>query len=215
MNSRLITPLRGHLNVRFLRMLSITLEQMALLEQAVGRGVFANLAVRTAELERETDLLEYELEDLCLTAMAQPLSDTDLHFYVMVFRSLADLERVGDYGRQVGRDLEALGPLAQTAALQDVLPIARLLSNMLERLAYAFAERDLDGVREVIRLDFEQVDALYEQLQRASLTRILENPEDVGAALTATRMARSLERLGDHVVNVAERLEANMLQAGD
>lgn len=215
MTTPLPVPIRAHLSVRFLRMLSIALEQMALLQGAVGRGNFTNLAARTAELERETDLLEYELEELCLTALAQPLSDTDLHFYVMIFRSLADLERVGDYGRQVGHDLEALELLAQTAALQDVLPIARLLSSMLERLAYAFAERDLSGVREVIRLDFEQVDALYEQLQRASLTRILENPEDIGAALTATRMARSLERLGDHVVNVAERLEANMLQAGD
>ncbi|AWN24657.1 PhoU family transcriptional regulator [Deinococcus irradiatisoli] len=196
-------------------MLSIALEQVSLLERAAGRGAFGGLAARTAELERETDVLEIELEDLCLCALAQPLSDADLHFYVMVFRSLADLERVGDYGQQIGRDLEALAPLVQTAALQDVLPIARLLASMLERLAYAFAERDLGGVRDVIRLDFEQVDALYEQLQRASLTRILENPEDLGAALTATRMARSLERLGDHVVNVAERLEANMVQAGD
>ena len=209
------TPTRAQLTARFLRMLSITLEQMSLLQGAVSRGAFAGLASRTAELERETDVLEAELEDLCLSALARPLSDTELHFYVMVFRSLADLERVGDYGRQVGRDLEALEPLAQTAALQDVLPMARLLSSMLERLAYAFAERDLTGVRDVMRLDSEQVDALYEQLQRASLTRILENPEDIGAALTATRMARSLERLGDHVVNVAERLEANMLQAGD
>ena len=215
MTSSLPNQTRAHLSARFLRMLSITLEQMSLLEGAAGRGAFAGLAERTATLERETDVLEHELEDLCLGGMAECPSPTDLHFYVMVFRSLADLERVGDYGRQVGRDLEALEPFAQSAALQDVLPLARLLSSMLERLAYAFAERDLSGVRDVMRLDFEGVDALYEQLQRASLTRILENPQDVGAALTATRMARSLERLGDHVVNVAERLEANMLQAGD
>ena len=215
MTSSFPNQTRAHLSARFLRMLSITLEQMSLLQGAVGRGAFAGLAERTAALERETDVLEHELEDLCLSALADAPGEHDLHFYVMVFRSLADLERVGDYGRQVGRDLEALEPFAQSAALQDVLPIARLLGSMLERLAYAFAERDLSGVRDVMKLDFEGVDALYEQLQRASLTRILENPQDIGAALTATRMARSLERLGDHVVNVAERLEANMLQAGD
>ena len=202
-------------NARFLRMLSLAVEQMSLLEHAAGRGLFAGLTERTAALERETDELERELEELCLSALSQPLKHTELHFYVMVFRSLADLERVGDYGRQVGRDLAALEPLSRSAALQDVLPMARLLGRMLERLAHAFAERDLGGVREVMRLDFEQVDALYEQLQRAALTRILEHPDEVTSALTATRMARSLERLGDHVVNVAERLEANMLQAGD
>lgn len=206
---------RSHVTARFLRMLSITLEQVALLQGAVSQGQFAGLAARTAELERETDQLETELEDACLHALSQKLDGGDLHFYVMIFRSLSDLERVGDYGRQVGRDLEQLEPLSRTAALQDVLPIAQLLLQMIERLAHAFAERDLLGAREVMLLDFEQVDALYAQLQRASLTRIQENPEDIDRALTATRMARSLERLGDHVVNVAERLEANMLHASD
>ncbi len=204
---------RSHITARFLRMLSITLEQVALLQGAMARGQFAGLAARTADLERETDRLEVELEDACLMAMGQKLDSNDLNFYIMVFRSLSDLERVGDYGRQVGRDLEHLEPLARSAALQDVLPIAQLLARMIESLAHAFAERDLVGAREVMLLDFEQVDALYVQLQRASLTRIQENPEDIDRALTANRMARSLERLGDHVVNIAERLEANMLSA--
>ena len=81
---------------------------------------------------------------------------------------------------------------------------------MVERLAYAFAERDLSAAREVMQIDFEQVDSLYEQMHRASLTRLMERPEDNEVALTAGRMARNLERLGDHLVNVAERLETLM-----
>ncbi len=73
---------------------------------------------------------------------------------------------------------------------------------------------NLDAAREVMTLDFEQVDALYEQMQRASLTRLLERPEDTDVALTAGRMARNLERLGDHLVNVAERLETLVLRPG-
>lgn len=204
---------RTHVTARFLRMLSITLEQVTLLQGAFSQQQFAGLAARTAELERETDQLEAELEEACLQALSQKLDTHDLYFYVMVFRSLSDLERVGDYGRQIGRDLEQLEPLARSAALQDVLPMAQLLTQMIERLAHAFAERDLSGARKVMQLDFEQVDALYAQLQRASLTRLKEHqtPDDIDRALTATRMARSLERLGDHVVNVAERLEASML----
>lgn len=206
-------PARSHVTARFLRMLSLTLEQVALLQRAFSQQQFAGLAARTAELEQETDQLEVELEDACLLALSQPLEPSDLHFYVMVFRSLSDLERAGDYGRQAGRDLEQLEPLARSATLQDVQPIAQLLSQMIEHLAHAFAERDLSGARAVMRLDFEQVDALYAQLQRASVTRIQEHlsPEEIHRALTATHMARSLERLGDHVVNVAERLEASML----
>lgn len=85
---------------------------------------------------------------------------------------------------------------------------------MVERLAYAFAERDVEAAREVMRLDAEEVDALYEQMTRASVTRLLERPDDVEVALTAGRMARSLERLGDHLVNVAERLEVLVVRGG-
>lgn len=83
---------------------------------------------------------------------------------------------------------------------------------MLEKLAYAFAERDVQAARQVMRLDAEGVDALYEQMLRASLTRLHERPDDVEVALTANRMARNLERLGDHLVNVAERLETMVLR---
>ena len=73
------------------------------------------------------------------------------------------------------------------------------------------------AAREVMRRDEEEVDALYEQMLRASLTRLHERPHDTEVALMAQRMARSLERLGDHLVNVAERLEAlvGALPTGD
>lgn len=193
---------------RFLRMLSIVLEQLGAVRDADARAEFSGLSARAYALERETDALEREIEDLCLHAFASPLQPGELAFHLVVFRSLTNLERVGDYALKLARDLEDFAPRARSATLQDVLPLVRLLSEMLERLAYAFAERDVGAAREVMRLDFEQVDALYEQMQRASLTRLLERPQDTEVALTATRIARNLERLGDHLVNVAERLEA-------
>jgi phosphate uptake regulator len=195
-------------------MLSIVLEQLDAVRDADTRAEYAGLAERAKVLERETDVLERELEDACLQAFAAGLSGEELAFHSMVFRSLTNLERVGDYAFGVARDLEAFAPRVRSATLQDALPIVRLLAQMVERLSYAFAERDAGAAREVMRLDFEQVDALYEQMQRASLTRLLERPDDTDVALTAGRMARNLERLGDHLVNVAERLETLVLRPG-
>ena len=191
----------------FLRMQSVALEQLALLREALLSGNFGGLARATAQLEEELDRLERELEAACLTGIAryQPVA-SDLRFYMTVFKSLADLERVGDYGRGAGRDLEELSGNLRSGALQDVLPLVTRLAEMVERLAYAFAERDLTAARDVTTLD-DDVDAFYEQLQRASLTRILEDPRDLQASLRVSRLARSLERLGDHIVNVAERLD--------
>lgn len=191
----------------FLRMQSVALEQLALIREALDHGNFGGLGEATGRLEQDIDHLEHELEAACLAGIArhQPVAG-DLRFYLTVFKSLADIERVGDYAYQTARDLEELSRSLRSGPLQDVLPLVSYLTEMLEKLAYAFAERDLGAARAVSRID-DDVDALYEQLQRASLTRVLEDPRDLPASLRVSRMARGLERLGDHVVNVAERLE--------
>ena len=208
---------RAHLTARFLRMLSVSLEQVALIRQALRRRQFEGLGGRVQALDTELDALERETEESCLEALALPRPAlasgevaADLHFALMIFRSLSDLERAGDYALHVGRDLEAVARTLSGTLLQDVLPLLDLLTTMLERLAYALTENDLHAARDVMRLDYEDVDALYEQMQRASLTRLLEVPGDIDPALKANRMARSLERLGDHLVNVAERVEGHL-----
>lgn len=199
------------LTAGLLHMISITLEQLEALRSASERAEFAGLAAVSHALESETDYLERELEEQSLQALAQAPDPSALEFYLMVFRSLTHLERVSDYAFGVAADLERLAPRSRSATLQDVLPITAHLSRMLELLAFAIAERDLAAARQVQRMDFEEVDALYEQMMRASLTRLLEHPEDHDIALTASRMARNLERLGDHIGYVAARLERYLL----
>ena len=64
------------LTARFLRMLSISLEQVALIRTAILHSHYTGLSVRTHELEQELDTLEREVEETCLNAIAryQPLA---------------------------------------------------------------------------------------------------------------------------------------------
>lgn len=199
------------LTAGLLRMISIVLEQLGAVRAASERAEFAGLSDTANLLEAETDQLEREMEEQSLAALAQASDRSTLEYYLMVFRSLTHLERVGDYAFGVAADLERLAVRTRSATLQDVLPITAHLTEMLELLAFAIAERDLEAARQVQRMDFEEVDALYEQMMRASLTRLRERPEDQNIALAANRMARNLERLGDHVGHVAARLERYLL----
>lgn len=202
------------LNAGLLRMQSLAVEQLALIRRALSAGQLGGLGARLKSLDQDIDRLERQLEDACLEVIArqQPVAG-DLRFVLTVFKSLNDLERVGDYALHTGRELEALSGSLRSGPLSDVLPLLNLLSEMLEQLAYAFAERDMRAARRVIRLD-DDVDALYEQMQRASLTRVLEDPRDLPLALHVARLARHLERLGDHIQNVAERIEAYLARPG-
>ena len=52
----------------------------------------------------------------------------------------------------------------------------------------------------------DEVDDLYEQIQRELVTYMLEDPRNISKALMLMRVGRSLERVGDHMENIAERV---------
>lgn len=197
----------------FLRMQSLTLEQLQLLAQAL-RGERGNPREQIAALDREVDALELRLEDRLLCALAHGSpdrggegEDDGTRLTLAMYKSLGDIERVGDYCVGAARDLEELGPLLSLHHRADFEALLGVLWRMAEGLAYALAERSLSGARQVIALD-DDADALAEQLARANLTRALERPAGLESALRISRLARNLERMGDHLKNVARRLEA-------
>ena len=189
----------------FLRMQSLVLEQISKVRSALAAGNTAGLRDRIKMIDLEIDQLEIELEGASLAAIArhQPLAG-DLRFFLLILKSLTDLERAGDYAVHVAEDLEELAGDLKPSSRSDILPMLSRLAEMLERLSYAYTELDLDLAGSLEEMD--EIDALYEQLQRSSLTRILEDSRSLAGALKIGRMARSLERLGDHIVNIADRI---------
>ncbi len=190
----------------FLRMQSLVLEQISKVRSALAAGNTTGLRDRIKMIDLEIDQLEIELETASLSAIArhQPLAG-DLRFFLLILKSLTDLERAGDYAVHVAEDLEELAGDLKPSSRSDILPMLSRLAEMLERLSYAYTELDLDLAGSLEQMD-DEIDALYEQLQRSSLTRILEDSRSLAGALKIGRMARSLERLGDHIVNVADRI---------
>jgi phosphate transport system protein len=83
--------------------------------------------------------------------------------------------------------------------------MGRRLLEMMDTLAKAVAERDAELARQVLSMD-DQVDALYEEVSQELLTYTMEDPRTITKALTLMRVARSYERLGDHLENIAERV---------
>jgi len=193
----------------FLRMLSAVMEQLSTLRTALQEGRTADVEARVTRLDADVDALEKDLEAACLRGLAlQSPVARDLRLVVLIMKSLADIERAGDYAKHIARSVSSPWMAAHRSASADVQSSLLLLTKMLEQLSYAFLEHDLDAARQVILLD-EQVDAHDEQMQRLSMITLLEQPDEVGTALKSSRLGREIERLGDHLKNVAERILAN------
>ena len=189
----------------FIRMISQTQEQLNLAGRVLLEGR-AELADAVTEMDRSVDELEVKLEAECLRIIArhQPVA-RDLRFVAAILKSLTDLERVGDYAVHVARDgrlLAAEPPLKRYINLG--LMVARL-NAMLEETSRAFSERDAEGARHAAGMD-DEIDELYEQVQRELVSYMIEDPRTITKALALLRVGRSLQRIGDHVENVSERV---------
>lgn len=188
-----------------LRMLSLVREMTAKATEALVEGD-ASKAQAVIAQDKEVDALELKVEDEAIKVIArhQPVA-RDLRLIFTVIKSLTDLERAGDYAMHVAEDALLLSkepPLKRYVTLPEM---GRRLQEMMDVLAKAVAERDAHLARKVLELD-DAVDGLYEEVTRELITYMMEDPRTITKALTLMRVARSYERLGDHLENVAERV---------
>ncbi len=188
-----------------LEMLSTVERMLPIAADVLLRQNVARLPeIRSIDLE--VDALESRIEAECLRIIArhQPVA-RDLRLVALVLKSLSDIERMGDYAVHVAADG---AELAQAAPLKRYINLGRMLERLQEmslHLRAAITERDVTKAREALEMD-DEVDDLYEQVQRELVTYMLEDPRNISKSLTLMRVGRSLERIGDHMENVAERL---------
>lgn len=192
-------------NATTVRMLSMVRESVQLARSAL---IDADPAAseRCVAGDRAIDALQRELETQCLTIIArrQPAA-RDLRFLGAIVQALADVERAGDYAVHVAR---AGAELAAAPPLKKYLDMARILSildEMLEVTMRAMAEGDVVAARNALEMD-EEIDELYEQVQRELLTYMMADPHTINAATKLLAVARYLERCGDHLENVNEHI---------
>lgn len=187
------------------RMLSMVREEVELARRALIAAE-QDAARACKEVDVAVDALQDSLEQRVLSMIArrQPAA-RDLRFVGAVYRTLADVERAGDYAVHVAR---AGSELAKQPPLKKYLDMERILDievAMIDTTIQALAESDATAARRALAMD-DEIDDLYEQIQRELLTYMIE---DSGTITTATKLlavGRYLERLGDHIENVCEHI---------
>jgi phosphate transport system protein len=81
--------------------------------------------------------------------------------------------------------------------------MAAAATEMLTACVDSFVQGDLEKAREVIEMD-DRVDGLFRKVKQELLEMITEDPQSGGACLDLLMIAKYLERIGDHAVNIAE-----------
>ena len=184
-----------------------------LVEQAILDAAEA-LETRDEELSdkvRRGDKVIDELDELIheeaarVIALRAPTA-VDLRVILSVMKTSNDLERIGDLAKNMAKRNSVLMQLTQidgaTAALRRM---ARAVEVMLKDALDSYIQRDAALARDVILRD-RDVDQMYNATFREFLTFMMEDPRNITACMHLHFIAKTTERMGDHVTSIAEQV---------
>ena len=165
------------------------------------------LAEKVRAADRHIDRLEEQLveEATRVIALRAPTAG-DLRTVMTVLKISSNLERVGDYAKNMAKRTTVLASsTAIEGAGDSIRRMSREVNMMLKDALDAYTQRDDELAMQVIMRD-EDVDQLYNALFRQLLTHMLEDPRNITPCMHLHFIAKNVERMGDHVTSIAEQV---------
>jgi len=180
-----------------------------MVDQAIAALVNADPALgqRVIQDDIVLDEAQREIDDkaILIIARRQPMA-TDLREIVGAIRISADLERVGDLGKNIAKRVLAVAEGRQPNSLfRGLEALAELALTQLKEVLDVYASRSVERIGFVRDRD-EQIDAMYTSLFRELLTYMMEDPRNITPCTHLLFVAKNIERIGDHATNIAETI---------
>lgn len=167
----------------------------------------AALAQKVISDDAILDNAEREIGEKAIVTIAkrQPMA-ADLREIIGTLRIAADLERVGDLGKNTAKRVIAVQETGIPRKLARGLEhLSELALIQLKEVLDVYATRSAEKA-EAIRQRDEEIDAMYTSMFRELLTYMMEDPRNITSCTHLLFCAKNIERIGDHATNVAETI---------
>ena len=165
------------------------------------------LVDRVREREKDVNRLEVEIDELIglLIARNQPTA-IDLRLLLSVSNMLTDMERCGDEAEKIAKVARRLHESeSRYVPVIELRHMANYVTAMIRDALDSFAREDPVHAATVVRND-KEVDKEWKGSLRHIITYMIEDPRTISRSIDLIFIARSLERIGDHAKNMAERV---------
>ncbi|RKH44452.1 phosphate signaling complex protein PhoU [Corallococcus llansteffanensis] len=162
------------------------------------------LAEKVVGADREVNRLEVDIDDLCrrILALRQPAA-SDLRLITTALKIVTDLERIGDLAVNIAERSMDLNQVPPLAPYVDTPKLADLAQQQVKKALDAFVSGDAAKAEEVLKGD-DLLDALFLKIFNELLAYMMEDSRNIRRATALMFIAKHLERVGDHALNVAE-----------
>jgi len=197
------------LNHELIEMGALCEEAIALAARALSDGD-GRLAEKVEAVDHEIDHKERDIESLCLKLLLsqQPVA-RDLRQISAALKMVTDMERIGDQADDIAEIITFLDGRVPPKDL-PVYEMEQAVIKMVTDSVDAYVKKDMELAQSVIGHD-DIVDDCFAKVKSSLIGAISENPEDGEYALDLLMIAKYLERIGDHAVNIAEWVQFSIL----
>jgi len=150
--------------------------------------------------------LRYETEEQCLAVIAtqQPVAG-DLRMIISAMHIAIEMERMGDHAEGIAHLVIRMADEPLLKPLIDVPRMADIACGMLRDSLNAFVRGKSKTAKKVAKRD-DKIDLLYEQVLRELLFLMIQDPKNINRGTYLLWVAHNLERIGDRITNISERI---------
>ena len=182
------------------KMIEVAIESTIL--ALMGRDTEAAKSVRAND--ENIDNMEREIESLCMRLLLQqqPMA-ADLRFITAALKMITDMERMGDHAVDIADLVLNLSDL-KYSGMREISEMSSEIIEMIHSSIQSYVERDYNKAKDVIARD-DLVDNLYHIIKKDLIEKI-KKTEEGEQILDYFLIAKYFERIGDHAVNIAERV---------
>jgi phosphate transport system protein len=182
----------------------------SLVEEMLQKGSLAlvtrdtALARATIKLDRRTNRLECEVDELAMRILAtrQPVA-SDLRFITTALKIVTDLERIGDLGVNICERVIELNEEPPLPPVEELKGLSEEVIAVVHDALDTLVERDVERATALLSRD-DGIDDHYTRIFQEILSLMARDPAAIYRATRVQSIAKYLERIADHAMNIAE-----------
>ena len=184
----------------------------ALCEDAISASVKALLDGDETLLEKvfaadaEIDQKERDIEAICMKLLLQqqPVAG-DLRVISSALKMISDMERIGDQASDIA-EIAKFVKNSDVKSKVHIKDMAAAAIKMVTDSVESFVKKDIELASAVMKYD-DKVDNLFDCVKDELVRLIAADSENGEYCIDLLMIAKYLERIGDHAVNIAEWVE--------
>lgn len=155
--------------------------------------------------EKELNFLNHNLVELIVKLTGREnISRKDHVYLTSTYKTISDLERIGDYAENIteyASNLKENNETFSAEALKEVDEMQELINHLYDLSIDIYQTHSSKNLKEALKVE-EKVDKLSKKMNDHHIKRLNEGSCSASVGAQYLKLASDAERIGDHLINI-------------